>query len=240
MPNNGSDSPNGDLWRTQPMYTVSEAAHLAGVSPKTIRRWLFGEVPDKRYPELKTPPVLGDREVSPYVSFLTLVEIVVAWDFRTVSRVRLDVVREAHSNLSKETRIEYPFAHIDLETLGGHIVRWIGSNGSSSAQAVDAPHQRSLPGLAERIRKSAEQRVNELDYKQKLASRWYPVGKNVPIVVDPLFSAGLPTIIDRGVTVDAIRRRWREDQKIEFIADDLQVDPDLIEQVLRYADKIAA
>jgi uncharacterized protein (DUF433 family) len=222
--------------RTEPLYTISEAAHLAHVSSNTVRRWLFGYTPDPRYPWYRTPPVFDGSEVGdPYVSFLQLVEIVIASDFRKVGHVRVDVVREAYENAKRISGIEYPFAHLELESLGGHIVQWLkrGGQAVSGAQAVDLPEQWSLPGLI-------TEEIHKLDYERQLAARWYPEGKTVPIVVDPLFSSGLPTIEGRGVTVGAIRRRWKAGYLIEFIADDLDIDTTLVQRVLQYADKIAA
>ena len=227
------DDSNG--WRTQPMYTIREAAHLAHVAPATVRRWLYGYTPDPHQPWRQSRPVFGDQLESPFVSFLQLVEIVIASDFRKVGHVKLEVVRLAYENTKKETRIEYPFAHLQLESLGGHIVRWIreGDGPGTRARAVDSPDQWALPGLvAERIR--------ALDYERELAARWYPVGRDVPVVIDPLYSAGLPTIAGRGVTVDTIYRRWRAGQLIEFIADDLQIESPSVERALQYAEKIAA
>lgn len=225
------DHSNG--WRTQPMYTIREAAHLAHVAPATVRRWLYGYTPDPRRPWVQSPPVFGDQAESPFVSFLQLVEIVIASDFRKVSHVKLDVVRRAYDNAKKETSIEYPFAHLRLESLGGHIIQWIRERDKVWARTVDLPEQPVLPDLvAERIR--------HLDYVRDLAARWYPVGKDVPVVIDPLYSAGLPTIPGRGVTVGTIYRRWRAGQLIGFIADDLQVESTLVERVLQYAEKIAA
>lgn len=245
MPDNRrfSNGDEGDGWRTQPMYTISEAARLAHVSSSTVRRWLFGYRPDKRFPQFVVPPVLGDAEVSPYVSFLQLVELVVASEFRRVSRVKLDVVAQAHTNLRNETDIPYPFAHEELELLGGHVIRWLHRNGGTEVESVDTPQQAAMSSLVERrIHESAERHVRTLEFIRQLASRWYPVGKQVPIVVDPLFSSGIPTIDGRGVTVGAIYRRWKADphDNIRFIADDLQLDAQLVEQVLKYADTIAA
>lgn len=232
----------GNGWRTQPMYTAPEAAQLAHVAPVTVRRWLRGYAPDPRHPEWRSPPVFGPKDANTsLVSFLQLIEIVIASDFRKISHLRLDVIREAHANLRTETDIEYPFAHVELESLGDHVVRWL--KGEGRAQAIDAPSQFSLPGLIEqRTHDMVERRLGELDFEQKLAARWYPVGKDIPIVVDPLYSAGLPTILGRGVTVGAIYRRWKTDPKdnIDFIAEDLQLDTGLVERVLKYADKIAA
>lgn len=226
------DISDEDVWRTQPMYTIREAAHLAGVHASTARRWLRGYVPDRRFPEWRSPPVFGPKQESstPYVSFLQLIEIVVAAEFRTDGHVKLDVVRQAHANARAEYELEYPFAHLRLESLGGHIVQWLHAG---DAQALDSPTQFSIPGLVER-------RMQEIEYEGDLAARWYPVGKDIPIVVDPRFSAGLPTVDGRGVTVNTIYKRWKADQPINFIADDLVLEPTVVERVLRYADKIAA
>ncbi len=231
-----------DTERTQPMYTVAETAQLADVAPVTVRRWLHGYAPDPHHPEWRAAPVFGPKDgTTSLVSFLQLIEIVVASDFRKVSRLRLDVIRDAHANLRTETAIEYPFAHVELESLGDHVVRWL--KGEGRAQAIDAPAQFSLSGLIEkRTHEMVERRLSELDFERQLAARWYPVGKGIPIVVDPLYSAGLPTVLGRGVTVSAIYDRWKADPKdnIEFIADDFQLDKQLVESVLKYADKIAA
>ena len=56
-----------------------------------------------------------------------------------------------------------------------------------------------------------------------LAAKWYPAGKEAPIVIDPRVSAGLPTIAGRGVTVDALRKLWKAGYTIEFIADDFRM-----------------
>ncbi len=231
-PNNDRARPNG--WRTEPLYSIPEAARLAHVSPNTVRRWLYGYTPNSQWPQA-TPPLFGESPDSPFVSFLQLIEIVMASDFRKVSHVKLDIVRRAYGTAKESWGVQYPFAHLNLESLGGHIIRWMKGADKTvpNAQAVDEPEQWALPGLV-------LEEIHKLDYEKQLAARWYPVGKEVPIVVDPLLSSGLPTIPSRGVTVGAIYRRWKDDQPISFIADDLQVDATLIERVLQYADKIAA
>lgn len=225
------DDSNG--WRTQPMYTIREAAHLAHVASATVRRWLYGYTPDPRRPWRQSPPVFGEQVESPFVSFLQLVEIVIASDFRKVGHVKLEVVRLAYENAKKETSIEYPFAHLELESLGGHIIRWIRGRNQVMAQAVDSPDQWSLPGLV-------AERMGDLEYERELAARWYPEGKDVPVVIDPLYSGGLPTVTGRGVTIGTIYRRWKAGQLIEFIAEDLQIESTSVERVLQYGEKIAA
>ena len=102
-----------------------------------------------------------------------------------------------------------------------------------SIQSLDAPNQWTLPSLI-------LDTVKQLDYERDLAARWFPVGRENPIVVDPRISAGLPTVFGRGVTIQAIRRRFKAGNRIQFIANDLELDEDIIEAVIRYGDQIAA
>ena len=64
------------------------------------------------------------------------------------------------------------------------------------------------------------------------------MGKTVPIVVDPLFGSGVPTVEGRGVTVSTINKRFFEGNlSVEFIAEDLQLDPWLVQHALRFRER---
>jgi uncharacterized protein (DUF433 family) len=80
--------------------------------------------------------------------------------------------------------------------------------------------------------------LHNFDYENEWAARWYPVGKDIRIVVDPRFSAGLPTIKERRVTVDSVYRRFKIGYPMKFIASDLKLKVNDIEEAVRYADKV--
>ena len=224
-------SPNG--WRTDPMYTFSEAAGLAGVSTGTVRNWLLGYSARER----EVPPLFPHQsDQGPMVSFLQLIEIMVAGRLRKVEHASYQKVYTAYQKAKFKYPYEFPFAHMDLEAIGGHIIHLIrGSTHKASLQALDDFSQWSLPGFLGTIR------TDELDYESELASRWHPLTKEVPIVVDPQFSSGVPTILGRSVTVGAIHKRFREGKlSIDFIARDFELERDLVEQAIRFAEQVAA
>ena len=224
--NGNSDSFNG--WRGEPMYTFAEAGRLAGVSSSTVRNWLFGYVTrDRDVPPLFKLP----DEQGPMVSFLQLIEIVVAGRFRKAHRVPFPRVRRAYENAQRQFELEHPFAHLRLEALGGHIVTWIEEEPVSSAQALDEPTQRTLPGLV-------QETLEQILYVEELASRWWPQGKDTPIVVDPRISTGLPVIDATGITVQMLYRRWKAGQDIEFLANDYRLEAPVVETAVRYAENI--
>ena len=229
---NGHQALNG--WRTESMYTFSEAAHLANVSTTTVKNWLFGYTAKGRV----VPPLLPSGNVE-MVSFLQMIEIMVAGRFRKSAlggrSVPFSTVREAYMNARGIWNTEYPFAHLKLESLGGHIVHFLREGGSpDSFQALDAPEQWTLPGILRR------ETTDQLEYDDELAARWFPIGKTVPIVIDPRFSTGLPVVQGRGVTVQAIRKRFKAGLRIDFIAKDFDMNPDLVETAIQYGERVAA
>jgi uncharacterized protein (DUF433 family) len=155
----------------------------------------------------------------------------VAARFRKAEHTAFKTVRHAYDNAQAIYKLEYPFASLELKSIGGHIVHIIRVPGIA-LQAVDQPEQYTIPDLV-------QETLEQIEYEYELASKWYPVGKGVPIVVDPQISGGLPIIKGRGVTVEAIHKRFKAKQKMDFIASDFELDREIIEEVIRYAEQVA-
>lgn len=216
-------------WRTDPLYTYREASHLAQVSASTVRNWLFGYT--SKYGDV-SPLFKYPTDVA-MVSFVQLIEIVVAAKFRKAEKISFPTVRRAYENAKKDWGLEYPFAHLKLEALGGHILHSLHQDEPQrSRQTVDTPEQWTLPSLI-------VETIHQFDYIPDLVARWYPIGKTVPIVVDPRISTGLPTIQKRGVTVGVILKRFKSGQRMEYIAQDFALDRNVVEEAVRYAELVA-
>lgn len=226
MANNGNGK-NG--WRTQPMYSYSEVAHLSQVSVSTVRNWLLGYYTEQGE---VSPLFKGHQAEEKACSFLQLIEIVVAARFRKAEHASFKTVRHAYDNARTLFKLDYPFAHMELKAIGGHIVHIMRVPGVS-LQAIDQPEQYTLPDLV-------QETVGQIEYEYDLAARWWPLGKKIPIIVDPQISAGLPIIKGRGITVETIVNRFKKaDQKLDFIAKDFELDFGVVEEVIRYAEKVA-
>lgn len=223
-----NDGQNG--WRTDPLYTYEEAAHLAHVSPQTVKNWLFGYT--SKYGDVSPLFDHPAKDVA-MVSFLQFIEIVVAAKFRKAEKISFKTVRRAYDNAKKEWELEYPFAHLKLEALGGHIVRSFHEvYPEDSFQTLDTPEQWTLPSLV-------IDTIHQFDYVPDLVARWYPIGKNVPIIVDPRFNTGFPTILGRGVTVGVIHKRFKLGQRIDYLAEDFALDRNIVEEAVRYAETVS-
>ncbi len=66
------------------------------------------------------------------------------------------------------------------------------------------------------------------------ARRIHPFGRAVPLMVDPRFAGGQITVIDRGVTADAIRSRLQHSYSVEYIADDLGLNQQIVRQAAEF------
>ena len=219
-----------DLFRTGKVYTATEAAKLARTSPANVRRWLLGY----KHKTARMTPVFdrkpkGDAPLE--VSFLQLAEIVVVLGFRQ-RNVLLRELRGAHKHLRERLHLDYPFASVILLEHGGRVLAEYDSKfGREPKLAI--PTMRDQYVLPEVVK--ARLMLFDFHSEDGLAVRWFPYGKEVPIVVDPQFGGGKPTVLGRGLTTDIIVKRHKFGESIDSIADDFQLAKSKVEIVLQYA-----
>ena len=82
--------------------------------------------------------------------------------------------------------------------------------------------------------------LDDLDYADNLARRWWPLGHDKPIVVDPEYGYGLPVVADSGVRTEIIRERFEAGDLKEQIARDFNLDPIAVERALQFELQRAA
>ena len=102
--------------------------------------------------------------------------------------------------------------------------------GEDKLVVLDQRGQYTLPGVVQGV-------VFQFDFNKRdtLAVRWFPHGREVPIVVDPRFGGGLPTVRDRGITVDILKKRKRAGEDERSIAEDYALTLSDVKKVLAYA-----
>ena len=193
-------------WRTQGIYDIAVARRLTGVSANSIKRWL------EEYPahvaELK--PDWNDLSGQIHtqhnrLSFLEMVEVLIAGKIRASQGGSYWKVRKYHDGLAAEWGTQFPFAHQNL-----------------------AAYNEELPIPAVKA-------LEQLDYEDGFASRWYPLGKDAPLVSEPRISGGAPTIRGRRVRVLDIRELFEAGESVQKVADAFDLEDLEVETALRYA-----
>lgn len=190
---------NGDTTMIgQGVYTLAEVSKLTQVHPSTVRTWFKGRSDGTGlgYVFLSDyQPVGGDYAVS----FLDLIEALVAGQFRFQHNVSMRIVRRAHELLQKDLGVDHPFCHTDLHTDGKRIFRLVANAlGEEKLSDVVSRQQFFL---------HIKEKLDHIDYSEatKLARRWRIANG---IVVDPSISMGKPVIQGTGVTTYVITNQY--------------------------------
>jgi uncharacterized protein (DUF433 family) len=165
------------------------------------------------------------------VSFLELAELFVAVRFVKYGG-KLERVRAAHHNArTKWPDLAYPFASLRLLQLGGEIIHETDVEyGDGRALAISREGQWTLPDMV-----GQAVALFEFNEQDGMAVKFYPAGRNKPIVIDPRIAGGRPTIVNTSITVFSIRERHdRGKEPIRSIARDLGISKSAVEAAVLY------
>ncbi|MDR9408640.1 MAG: DUF433 domain-containing protein [Balneolaceae bacterium] len=138
----------------------------------------------------------------------------------------------AHAKLSEMLETRYPFAHAELMTDGKRIFYKLLD---TSLLEVDEKQQLSFEKLVAPYCK-------KIDFQDKtqLAERFWPLGKDHQIVVDPNHSFGQPVIKGTNTTVETIYSMLNAGESPEFVASIYDLNLNAVEDVLSFMERNAA
>lgn len=179
------------------LYELSEAAVYLGVTSRRVHGWTTGySYRDSAGSEKRTAPLfardnpeLVDQKL---VTFLDLIELYTIAAFRN-AKVSLRKIRQAADWAACEFGVSHPFATKEWGTDG--FTLWVRHN-ATAAQEPDAK-QLSFDAVV------SDLFVN-IDYGDLYASRFWPLGKERRVVLDPHFNFGKPIHADSGVPTYSI------------------------------------
>lgn len=216
---------------TRPLYTVAEAAHLAGVTRATAHRWLRGyEYRGRDGERTAVGPVGASQAISPGASFLDLAELVAIRGFRDFG-ISLQAVRRLADYCADTLGVDRPLVSLAFKVGGRDVFV------AEGARLLSVGPARGQHAWAEVL----DPFLATLDYGQRFARRWWPEGKHTPILVDPELGFGLPVVAGSGVRTEIILERFRAQDSIAQIADDFSLDPAAVEAAIRFeATRLAA
>jgi len=212
-----------------PAYTVTEAAFLARIHPVTITRWYFGR---PRLPVGRGARVLGKRHRGIPLSYLQLVEVAFVATLRKMG-IPLQRIRIAYEYLERRFNTEYPFARLKIKTDGARLLNDLKqAEGPWVNKLLEEASARGQVIWVEPI----QDRIQEFDYNRmyELAIRWFPRGKDVPIVIDPQIQFGAPILKDSGVATWVIGERRRVGESIDEIREDFGIGELAVRQALDF------
>jgi len=138
-------------------------------------------------------------------------------------------IRRARDYLRAAFRTDYPFSSVRLKTEGRSILLKPTELEPLAQRAdlvsADRKGQIAWPHLL-------ADRFQEFDYLNGLAITWHLTGRESPVIIDPRYAFGSPSV--KGVATWSIRARYKAGEPLEFIAEDVGLDPKEVGHALQF------
>lgn len=215
----------GQAWLGLGIYELPDAARLIGVSSVRLRLWVRGATALRDGERRELPPLwptqLPNIEGRTGLGFLDLVQ----------ARMLLGFAKEGHSvrtlrlliqHAQEVLGIDHPFAHARIKTDGRRLYLEVLSK-EGEAQVYDLGRRQYA------FHRIISPTFRQLDFSMEMAVRWWPLGKDRTVVLDPNRSFGAPiakesgvptaTLFDELVRLGSIRNvaRWFEVSRREVV-----------------------
>jgi len=211
---------------TSGMYSLHEAAWWTGIRAQRLRRWIEGYewgTGGSSPPIIKADydPIDGTHALS----FHDLIEAKFVHYFREEG-VSWRVIRRAHGRAAERLGTSHPFCTDRFVTDGRSIIHDT-EPGLIEIATDQAIFDAIRPFLA------------TLELERHLVARWWPLGRDRKIVVDPRRAFGRPLISDFGVPVQVLIEALKNGDP-EAVADWFEIDRDSLNDVIEYQLQLAA
>jgi DNA-binding transcriptional MerR regulator/uncharacterized protein (DUF433 family) len=211
------------------IYGISEAARITQIPPEQIRRWLWGyryssSGRPRQAPPLWRPgvPQIGETHA---LSFRDLVEVQFVHRFRQKG-LSLQSIRTTIDLAAKLLDETYPLSSVKFKTDGKRIL----------AQVIEDPQERGVvfdletgQYLFEFVLDYLYDALEYSDFDELV--RWWPLGKDRRVLVDPRKSFGR-AIVTEGVPTAILAGSFRAEGSVADVARWFEVSEDSVRDAL--------
>jgi helix-turn-helix protein len=215
-------------WIGAGIYTIAEAARLTGVSEGRIRRWMRG-YSFVRSGEMRTSLPVFKSHYEPTdrgtiaLSFQDLIEVRFVDAFLNAG-VSWSHLRAAHLRAAEFLQNTHPFATHQFVTDGHTVLTKVANKALLDIVA-------NQMGFYQIISAS----LKELEFKNRVTVRWWPMGRRQPVVIDGGRCFGQPIVSKEGVPTAVLHRAYiAEDDQQTTTGPDQQIDVKVIQKVANW------
>jgi uncharacterized protein (DUF433 family) len=211
----------------EPRYGFPEAAQIIDKPAQTIRRWSVGHNRNYRGERAIDEPLIqidGDREMVP-LSFLNLIELRFLASYRTSAS--LPAIRRALDYTAQELGVARPLLETKFATHGRDLFLRFAEDDPYFINASKGG-QIAWPQGATELFESLEYDPNE-----HAAFRWWPLGKQTPVLLDTRLNGGRPSTAESGVRTVAIANRAAQGWEPTDIANDVAASVEEVQAALQ-------
>lgn len=198
------------------VYSLPDAARLTGIPRRRIRRWLEGYSFQSSGKVHHSPAVIATtlrRDVGQLaLTFSDLIEIRFLDRFLECG-VKWHVIRVAARRASELLGRPRPFSTQIFKTDGHAILAQIVRSGDDPELLNLVTNQWELDRIVDPMLYAGLD-FNALDEPE----RWWPMGQQKSVVIDPLRAFGAPILARSGVPTQVVARAVRTERSHQFVA----------------------
>lgn len=226
---------NGDLLG-RGVYTVPDAARLAGVNQTRIRRWLTGNARVYKGEVINDPPlwspVLNDIGGSLHLTFRDLIELRFVDLFRQ-QKISMPYLRKVVHAAQTLVGDSHPFSTSRFKTDGKNLY-------------MELVYRTKEPELIEVLsgqhafHSIISVGLKDIEFHGGVASRWFPLAGKGEVVVDPQRAFGQPILDESGVPTGTIRLLADAGRTAKEISADFELPEKSVKAALAFESQLAA
>lgn len=226
------------------IYTPAEAAVLLHERPETVRRWAYGYKRSRASGRTAHAPLIHTElptlEGQDALTFVELIELLYIRAFERAG-VSWKLIRDAANVAARMFSTRHPFAlrqvYVDPHSVYGAVSE---DDGSESLVQLVGHGQHAMPQLVKPFLEQIDFGANDV------ARRWWPLGRDGGVVVDPLFAFGAPVVEEVGIrcrtlaNTVAAERPVHGDRAVEYVAWTYEISPRSVETAVRFEQWLRA
>lgn len=220
------------------IYSVAEASRLTKVPATAIRHWLWGHRYAAKGRVREAPPLwrpeLPEIESSKVLGFRDLIELQFIRTFRELG-VSLQTIRKALAYAMRELEASYPFSSLRFKSDGKNILAEVVEDPEDRRKIFDViTGQYLLEIVFDRL-------YEGLEYsKVEGLVRWWPLGKDRQVILDPKRDFGQPITAKEGVPTSILAQACSSQGSVIAVAKWFEVDPAAVEDALEFERYLSA
>lgn len=211
------------------MYTLPEISLILQLPQQKVRRWLKDYFNSSLF-KSHTHDYSWISNEHKMVNFLTMIEFYVFYKMRE-HHISASKILKAHDYLARTLNTPYPFASRQVLINGKEVLYnpkgelWINADKSEQIVIYD-------------ILKEFSVKIEFSD--TKIAERFWPLGRNRAIVVDPHHKFGQPVLKGTNINTATIYAMYSSGEQIATISELYDISAEEIQDAIAFSKQSAA
>ena len=210
------------------LYSIPDVARILNLEPPFVRRWL-NEYWGNRFKFGKKKFSYWGTGREKAIHFYTLIEFYVFYQLRKHG-LSAQSIAKSRQIIANELKSPFPFANLTILTDGRKIFYAIDSDTIVNA---DKTKQINFAAILKEF-------CHQIDFgKDRIALRYWPLGKEKNIVVDPHHQMGQPVVKNTNILAETLFRMSTAGETVSFIASLYDVSESDVKSSIEFFKKAA-